>query len=108
MEHAEIVFSPYNYLLDPAIREVMSINLENSVIVLDEAHNVEGTLREAGSGKWFEADLCDLNGLLAFYSKARWSEVHDVALVLKKFSEELVSLLRTNREKFENSRGTFS
>ena len=39
-KHAEIVFSPYNYLLDPLIREAMGIDLSNSVVVLDEAHNV--------------------------------------------------------------------
>lgn len=39
-KHAEIVFSPYNYLLDPAIRDSMGIDLSNAVVVLDEAHNV--------------------------------------------------------------------
>lgn len=39
-KHAEIVFCPYNYLLDPVIRDAMGIDLSNSVVVLDEAHNV--------------------------------------------------------------------
>jgi hypothetical protein len=46
---AEIVFAPYNYILDPGIRSAMQISVENAVIVLDEAHNVEDVLRESGS-----------------------------------------------------------
>jgi hypothetical protein len=36
-KHAELVFAPYNYVLDPFIRERLDINLEGSVVVLDEA-----------------------------------------------------------------------
>lgn len=34
---AEIIFCPYNYLIDPIIRDSMRINLEESIIILDEA-----------------------------------------------------------------------
>lgn len=47
-------------MLDPGIRDALGIELSNSVVVLDEAHNVEGTLREAGSLKVGEFELCDL------------------------------------------------
>lgn len=49
LDHANLVFCPYNYLLDPAIREAVGINLKNSIIVLDEAHNVEDTCRSSAS-----------------------------------------------------------
>ncbi|KAM0686803.1 hypothetical protein COBT_001967 [Conglomerata obtusa] len=48
-EKAELVFAPYNYIIDPAIRNAMSIELKNSVVVIDEAHNVEDFCRSAGS-----------------------------------------------------------
>lgn len=48
-QEAEVVFAPYNYICDPQIREAMGINLKDNVIVLDEAHNIEDTAREAGS-----------------------------------------------------------
>uniref|UniRef100_A0A8C8D4Y0 DNA 5'-3' helicase n=1 Tax=Oncorhynchus tshawytscha TaxID=74940 RepID=A0A8C8D4Y0_ONCTS len=49
MQEACIVFCPYNYLLDPLIRESMQINLKGQIVVLDEAHNIEDCARESAS-----------------------------------------------------------
>ncbi|CAI5724717.1 unnamed protein product [Peronospora effusa] len=49
LDRANIVFAPYNYLLDPSIRAAVGIKLEDSIIVLDEAHNVEDTCRSSAS-----------------------------------------------------------
>ncbi|CAN7938560.1 unnamed protein product [Ixodes hexagonus] len=46
---SDIVFCPYNYLIDPVIRKCLSINLDNAVMVLDEAHNIEDISREVMS-----------------------------------------------------------
>ncbi|KAK3886088.1 hypothetical protein Pcinc_009742, partial [Petrolisthes cinctipes] len=46
---AEFVICPYNYLIDPLIRESMEIHLNDHVMVLDEAHNIEDSAREAAS-----------------------------------------------------------
>ncbi|XP_033216064.1 regulator of telomere elongation helicase 1 homolog [Belonocnema kinseyi] len=48
-QKADITFMPYNYLLDPKSRRSQGIELQNSVILLDEAHNVEKTCEEAAS-----------------------------------------------------------
>ncbi len=37
---ADIVFMPYNYMLDSTIRDNFCINLERSIIIFDEAHNI--------------------------------------------------------------------
>jgi Rad3-related DNA helicase len=66
-KHAELVLCPYNYILDPSIREALGIDLEGTVVVLDEAHNVEDTLRGSGSGQWSEMDLCGILHALQFY-----------------------------------------
>ncbi|XP_067306671.1 Fanconi anemia group J protein isoform X2 [Pseudorasbora parva] len=57
MEEACIVFCPYNYLLDPLIRESMEINLKEQIVVLDEAHNIEDCARESASFTLNQAQL---------------------------------------------------
>lgn len=48
-DQAEIVFAPYNYLVDPNIRRSLDIDLdENAILIIDEAHNIEDACREAG------------------------------------------------------------
>ncbi|XP_070762033.1 Fanconi anemia group J protein [Enoplosus armatus] len=49
MQDASIIFCPYNYLLDPMIRESMEIDLAGQILVLDEAHNIEDCARESAS-----------------------------------------------------------
>lgn len=46
-ENAELIFCPYNYLLDPVIRRAMMIEVKDSVLILDEAHNIEDICRQA-------------------------------------------------------------
>uniref|UniRef100_A0A8B9BB08 DNA 5'-3' helicase n=1 Tax=Anser brachyrhynchus TaxID=132585 RepID=A0A8B9BB08_9AVES len=57
MVGADIVFCPYNYLLDPQIRESMEINLKGQVVILDEAHNIEDCARESVSFSVTESQL---------------------------------------------------
>ena len=114
-KHAEIVFSPYNYLLDPSIRDAMGLDLSEAVIVLDEAHNVEDTLRESGSGKFGELELCELMVMLEYQSRKgslrrnRDGEV-DVGAVaheLLLFMEPIVGFMRESRERFEKDPGAY-
>ena len=46
---ADIVFMPYNYLVDPEVRKNLSISLTDSVLIFDEAHNLEGICGDAAS-----------------------------------------------------------
>ncbi|XP_041972498.1 Fanconi anemia group J protein homolog isoform X2 [Aricia agestis] len=46
---ANIVFCPYNYLIDPAIRRNLQITLPGNILVVDEAHNIEDICRDAAS-----------------------------------------------------------
>ncbi|NXQ54383.1 FANCJ protein, partial [Anthoscopus minutus] len=57
MVGADIVFCPYNYLLDPQIRDSMDINLKDQVVILDEAHNIEDCARECVSYGVTESQL---------------------------------------------------
>ncbi|KAJ2866520.1 hypothetical protein GGH94_001488 [Coemansia aciculifera] len=46
---ADLVFCPYNYILDPGVRGSAGVELEGNVVILDEAHNVENAARDSGS-----------------------------------------------------------
>lgn len=50
--NAEIIMCPYNYIIEPSIRQAMNIELKDAIIVIDEAHNIEDTCRAAGSFEW--------------------------------------------------------
>ena len=121
---ADIIFAPYNYVLDPGIREALDIELNNAVVILDEAHNVESTLREAGSGKFGEFELLELIVMLNNYAITEKSTSNmmdvgggvmsdesdtaylcDVAHALLMFVEKIVTTLKTARICFENNPG---
>ncbi|XP_009362870.2 Fanconi anemia group J protein homolog isoform X1 [Pyrus x bretschneideri] len=48
-DDAELVFCPYNYIINPVIRGAMEVDIKGSIVVLDEAHNIEDVARDAGS-----------------------------------------------------------
>ena len=47
---ADIFFVPYSYLIDPSIRaQSFTVDLRNSVVIFDEAHNLEEACSETAS-----------------------------------------------------------
>ncbi|XP_032951406.1 regulator of telomere elongation helicase 1 isoform X3 [Rhinolophus ferrumequinum] len=48
-QQADIVFMPYNYLLDAKSRRAHNIELKGTVVIFDEAHNVEKMCEESAS-----------------------------------------------------------
>lgn len=48
-QDADIIFMPYNYILDPKSRKANGVDLMNNIIILDEAHNVEKMCEESAS-----------------------------------------------------------
>jgi hypothetical protein len=120
--HANLIFAPYNYVLDPGIRKSLQINIAGAVVILDEAHNVEDTLKESGSGDFGEMDLCQLLGKLSEFSNVRNFTSRDeqmieistsgemimypkVAHEILLFVESLILFMRELRLKFETSPG---
>lgn len=61
VDKADVIFAPYNYIIDPGIRNAMEIKLNNSVVIVDEAHNIEDFCRSAGTLK-LDAKLIDFMG----------------------------------------------
>ncbi|KAM6457881.1 regulator of telomere elongation helicase 1 isoform 3-T5 [Liasis olivaceus] len=48
-QQADIIFMPYNYLLDSKSRRSHNLDLKGTVVILDEAHNVERLCEELTS-----------------------------------------------------------
>ncbi|KAB1203523.1 hypothetical protein CJ030_MR8G015346 [Morella rubra] len=48
-DDAQLVFCPYNYILNPVIRGAMEVDVKGAIVILDEAHNIEDIARDAGS-----------------------------------------------------------
>uniref|UniRef100_A0A8C0FXG0 Regulator of telomere elongation helicase 1 n=1 Tax=Chelonoidis abingdonii TaxID=106734 RepID=A0A8C0FXG0_CHEAB len=48
-QQADIIFMPYNYLLDSKSRRSHNLDLKGTVVILDEAHNVEKLCEESSS-----------------------------------------------------------
>ncbi|KAM1822970.1 hypothetical protein ACFX13_025632 [Malus domestica] len=45
----DILFAPYNYLIDPAFRKSLQVDWKNSILIFDEAHNLESICADAAS-----------------------------------------------------------
>ena len=46
---ADIIFMPYNYLVDDKIRDNFDIQFENSIIIFDEGHNIPSNCEQSAS-----------------------------------------------------------
>jgi len=55
--NSEIIFMPYNYLLDNSIRKTLKISWENAIIIFDEAHNLERVSSDAASFALSSTDI---------------------------------------------------
>uniref|UniRef100_A0A3Q2Y0N9 Regulator of telomere elongation helicase 1 n=1 Tax=Hippocampus comes TaxID=109280 RepID=A0A3Q2Y0N9_HIPCM len=69
-QQADIIFMPYNYLLELKTRKAHNIDLAGSVIIFDEAHNVERTCEESTSFDLTPYDLASaINALTRLLSE---------------------------------------
>ncbi|KAL1509176.1 hypothetical protein ABEB36_003952 [Hypothenemus hampei] len=48
-KNADIIFTPYNYLLDPIARKSLGLKLNDAIVILDEGHNVEKVCEDSAS-----------------------------------------------------------
>ena len=58
VEFADLVLMPYNYLFDEKVRSNFKVRYEDSIVIMDEAHNVEKVAEEVAS---FEININMLN-----------------------------------------------
>eukprot|EP00981_Chlorochromonas_danica_P004720 scaffold954_cov173-Ochromonas_danica.AAC.6 len=79
---ADIVFMPYNYLLDSSIRKTIKINLEDAIVIFDEAHNLERVASDAASCSFTSTDIA--------------SSIQEMQQVLAILKEEIQGKQRDN------------
>ncbi|KAL7744472.1 hypothetical protein ACLKA6_001847 [Drosophila palustris] len=72
VKDADITFMPYNYLLDPKARKANKIELNNTIVILDEAHNIEKICEESASVQIRSSDVA--------------MAIEDVTHIMKNFS----------------------
>ncbi|XP_074641917.1 Fanconi anemia group J protein homolog [Tubulanus polymorphus] len=80
-DQAEIIFCPYNYLIDSSIRESMQLELGGQVIILDEAHNIEDAAREAASFKITLSDIQNISEQLNTLVEADINAEHCLPII---------------------------
>ncbi|KAH6567719.1 hypothetical protein BASA62_005934 [Batrachochytrium salamandrivorans] len=68
-ETAQVIFAPYNYIIDPHVRATSNISLKDSILIIDEAHNIEGTCMESGSFDVTEQDMTETNADIEVIAK---------------------------------------
>lgn len=54
----DIVFAPYNYLIDRGYRKSLQLSWSNSILIFDEAHNL---VRRNITNLWLEIKICCIN-----------------------------------------------
>ncbi len=95
----------------------MGIDLTDAICVLDEAHNIEDTLRKSGRGKFGEIELTELVEMLLTFAGASKTQrntietqegemnIGDVAHALLLFVEKLITFLMKTKTRFEQNPG---
>ncbi|KFG26552.1 uncharacterized protein NESG_00703 [Nematocida ausubeli] len=92
-EKATIIFSPYNYIVSERISTALKIDLTGSVLIVDEAHNIDDVCRSTGSVDIKRADLVSLISRLGTGSGMESPEVANSMMETGKFVKKIMNYL---------------
>ncbi|KAK6102515.1 Helicase C-terminal domain family protein [Brugia pahangi] len=95
IDDADIIFCPFSYLIDPIVRTNSGLSLKNTIVILDEAHNVEDVCREAVSFTFIEREL--VGAAADLYEKATELEKELAKVDAKIVAEEGLIETQDNR-----------
>lgn len=102
-QQADIVFMPYNYILDQRARKALGIELANNVIILDEAHNIEKICEDSASIEMKSTDITLCINEVTDVMKSLSEETLSFDEVPKDFTAEELCLLKEMMLKFEKT-----
>lgn len=57
LQEADVIFMPYNYLLDSGFREGLKLRMERAIVIIDEGHNIAQAAEQSYSFKITLANL---------------------------------------------------
>lgn len=104
VDDADIIFMPYNYLLDPSARKANKIDLSNAICILDEAHNIEKICEESASVQIKSSDVAmaieDTTHIMKTMSTG---EMQDAGDEPKDFTLDDLALLKEMLLEFEKA-----
>jgi len=84
-KEVELLFIPYDYLINPMTRDSLQVTLKNSILIFDEGHNIEKSCESVAS---FELSTIDVAHAIEELEDAFWALENnlDAAEVLKDIS----------------------
>ena len=106
---SHFVISPYNYILDKRIRKPMNINLDNNIIIFDEAHNIIENILQCANSELNNEELLSLFvGIYLYYNKYKTKinpsnnlclrQIISIIEILLKFFKKIISNKIKNNE----------
>jgi len=96
LEEATFIFAPYNFLLDCNIRATLGINLEESTVIFDEAHNIEDCSRGFASFSITKSKLQSVLVQLESLSRSgmvSFSSLHTMMTGIFEWFQRMISVL---------------
>lgn len=109
-KNAEVIFCPYNYLIDPDIVKSLDLSLSNAIVIIDEAHNIEDSCRSAAGLDIDSQKIEDVsNEFLGLFRNVSGKEDSSLGIAcqtahvnLKKFIEHLYRWMMKPDHKFND------
>ena len=90
---SEIAFMPYNYLIDSTVRRSLK-SLAGSILIFDEAHNLDSVCADASSFELNEQDLHDCIKSLTKWQHTNPAETKDCDIIVQKIPELILQFKR--------------
>ena len=99
--YSDIVFMPYNYIFDEDINNILGIDIENNILIIDEAHNLRQVCEDSKSVEIKDIDLDDIINDLQQLLNYDYKEETMKNLLLKK-EKKKNPLVEISKENIQN------
>eukprot|EP00477_Mikrocytos_mackini_P001860 GAHX01002017.1.p1 GENE.GAHX01002017.1~~GAHX01002017.1.p1 ORF type:complete len:735 (-),score=136.31 GAHX01002017.1:52-2256(-) len=94
-EAAEVIITPYQYLLNPRYRKSLALRMKDSIVILDEAHNIENVCRDSVTNAFTIHEItalkAEVESLLEsdYQASACTTVIHQIKTLLMWFNSQI-------------------